>query len=169
MRIIASLLILLVSTPAFASNYYESYRDYHKKDSYYDRLINDNLGKWPKASVKWKNDHWWGYDQLKDDVHLLRVKFPQKLYLAYKIDGNQGWFCELGHQNGFPNCKEFSSWFSVHKKDSTVTVEQAIYLANKDRIHDAIQMIEDLMEAGLDRKSAIIAAQYTVRDLGINF
>ena len=106
---------------------------------------------------------------MKEGTTLLRLKFNHQLYTAYKIDGNQGWFCELGHQNGFPNCEEFQAWYSVNKKDSTVSVEQAIYLANKHRIHEAIQMVEDLTKAGVPLEHAVIAAQYTIRDTGVTF
>ena len=169
MRIVLGLILLVITTSVAKAEQYKPYRDYFKVNSYHDRMINDNIDGWPKAGEPHSNKHWWGDEQLKEGTTLLRIKFAHQLYTSYKIGGNQGWFCELGHQNGFPNCEEFQAWYSIHKKDSTVSVEQAIYLANKDRIHEAIKMIEELVAIGVPHKHAVIAAQYTVRDLNINF
>ena len=169
MRVVIGLIILVMISSVAKAEVYKPYRDYFKVDSYYDRLINNNLDGWPKVGEPAYDKHWWGNEQLKDGVTLLRLRFPHQLYSAYKISGNQGWFCELGHQNGFPNCEEFQAWYSVNKKDSTVSVEQAIYLANKHRIHEAIKMIEELTKVGVPLEHAVVAAQYTIRDTGVTF
>ena len=169
MRVVIGLIILVMISSVAKAEVYKPYRDYFKVDSYYDRLINDNLDSWPKVGEPHYDKHWWGNEQLKEGTTLLRLKFGHQLYTAYKIDGNQGWFCELGHQNGFPNCDEFQTWYSINKKDSQVTIEQAVYLKNKHRISAAIKMIEELTAIGFPLDAAKVAAQYTVRDLNINF
>ena len=169
MRVVIGLIILVMISSVAKAEVYKPYRDYFKVDSYYDRLINDNLDGWPKVGEPAYDKHWWGNEQLKEGTTLLRLKFGHQLYTSYKIDGNQGWFCELGHQNGFPNCDEFQTWYSINKKDSQVTIEQAVYLKNKHRINAAIKMIEELTEIGFPLDAAKVAAQYTVRDLNINF
>jgi len=169
MRVVIGLIILVMISSVAKAEVYKPYRDYFKVNSYYDRMINDDLDSWPKVGEPAYDKHWWGEEQLKEGTPLLRLKFAHTLYTAYKIDGDQGWFCELGHQNGFPNCEEFQAWFAINKADSDLSIEQVTYLQNKDRIHAAIKMIEELTAIGIDLKSAKIAAQYTVRDLGIQF
>ena len=49
MRVVIGLIILTILSSVANAEVYKPYRDYFKVNSYYDRLINDDLDNWPKV------------------------------------------------------------------------------------------------------------------------